>query len=133
MGANFATASHVERLRRDAVVPGPAAGGSGEDRRVREADLNVPALRLAAASPGGFIATARLIDALDELFAPTGRDGEVRNVRAETYFAQKVRNLVSHRRYATSFIRQGFATYDPARRGIAITTKRRALLAALAQ
>jgi hypothetical protein len=41
----------------------------------------VPALRLAAARPGGFIATAELKDALEALFAPAGHDGEVLSPR----------------------------------------------------
>jgi hypothetical protein len=88
---------------------------------VTETDLVVPALRLAAERPDGFIATADLIPTLSDIFNPTGKDAEIAQGRSDTYFSQKVRNLVSHR--GSSFIAHGYADYDEQRRGIVVTQK----------
>ena len=98
---------------------------------VHEADLVIPALRIMADRPGGFIATADLIPELEEVFNPTGRDAEIIPDRSDTYFSQKVRNLVSHRGSPSSFIATGFADYEDERRGLKITESGRDLLARL--
>jgi hypothetical protein len=85
--------------------------------RVSEPDLVIPALRAMAARPNGFISTTDLIGELEGLFQPTGKDAEIIPERADTYFSQKVRNLVSHR----TLTRGGVARYDDSRRGYQIT------------
>jgi hypothetical protein len=65
--------------------------------RVRERDLVIPALRLAESRPGGFMSTSDLIAELAEIFNPTGLDAQILDGRQDTYFSQKVRNLISHR------------------------------------
>ncbi len=102
-----------------------------DNGRVRESDLVAPALRLAAAKPDGFISTADLIPALEELFQPAGRDADILEGRSDTIFSQKVRNLISHRK--TNFIASGYADYHEEQRGITITPEGRALLGALGQ
>ena len=102
---------------------------SGKDGRIREADLYIPALRIANAYPGGFVSTADLILELEAIFNPTGVDNEILEGRADTRFSQKVRNLVSHRKGSQSnFINSGYAEYDDVKKGIQITLKGRRLL-----
>jgi len=96
--------------------------------RVDEVDLVLPALRLMAKQPGGFIATSRLIQELVEAIDPTGTDDEILRGRADTYFSQKARNLISHRFYPNSFIKKGYAEYDRGRHGIRITDAGRDLV-----
>jgi hypothetical protein len=88
--------------------------------RIRERDLVIPALRAAAAN-GGRITTTQLIDALSQEFEPSGIDAEILDGRSDTYFSQKVRNLVSHRDTGTSMFTKGYATYDPDNEAISLT------------
>jgi hypothetical protein len=92
---------------------------------IAESDLVLPSLRLAAAR-GGEITTSDLIKALTLIFNPTGKDAEIIPGRSDTYFSQKVRNLISHRDQETSFIHNGYADYTGD--GIRITDAGRALL-----
>ena len=94
--------------------------------RIRERDLVVPALRLAAQKPGGKITTSQLIEELTEEFEPDGMDAELLTGRRDTYFSQKVRNLVSHRNVETSMFSRGYAEYVDG--GIKITDEGRQLL-----
>ncbi len=98
------------------------------DGRICESDLVLPALRLMAERPGGFIGTSDLIAELAEVFNPTGMDAQIIPGRSDTYFSQKVRNLVSHRNAANSFIANGYAEYVGRRRGLRITDAGRELL-----
>ena len=99
--------------------------------RVRESDLVLPALRLMAGRPNGFISTADLIAELAEVFNPTGLDAQLLDGRSDTYFSQKVRNLISHRNSAGSLIANGYAEYDQKTEGLRITDEGRKLLARL--
>lgn len=98
------------------------------DKRICEIDLVVPALRLAASQPDGFISTSELITELEAVFNPQGRDAEVITGRSDTHFSQKVRNMISHRNNESSFISNGYAEYDSTERGIRITDAGRRLL-----
>lgn len=95
--------------------------------RVRERDLIVPALRAAAARAGGYISTSDLIVELEAEFQPDGRDAEILADRHDTYFSQKVRNLISHRESSTSMFKRGYAEY--VNDGIRITDAGRQFLA----
>lgn len=88
--------------------------------RVRERDLVIPALE-ATADAGGTLTTSALISALEVRFQPDGQDGEILSGRSDTYFSQKVRNLISHRETSTSMFSKGYATYHPASESISIT------------
>ena len=90
------------------------------NERIKEIDLVVPSLRLAETN-GGFIATANLIIELEGIFQPSGQDSEIIHGRSDTYFSQKVRNLISHRHGENSFIHNGYADYDEEQHGIRIT------------
>jgi hypothetical protein len=96
--------------------------------RVHESDLVMPALRLAASRKNGFIETSDLISELTELFNPTGRDAEIIPGRSDTFFSQKVRNLISHKKDENNFIAQGYAEHDTERRGIRVTAAGIALM-----
>lgn len=88
--------------------------------RIRERDLVIPALR-AVADAGGEITTTLLIEVLTHEFEPSGTDAEILDGRHDTYFSQKVRNLISHRDVSTSMFTKGYATYDAGRESIRIT------------
>lgn len=94
--------------------------------RVTEKDLVVPALRLAANQHDGFISTSDLIAELTEIFNPKGKDAEIISGRSDTYFSQKVRNLIAHKK--RNFIVAGYAEHDEMRHGIIITQAGRELL-----
>ncbi|MBO0661185.1 hypothetical protein LQ948_01240 [Jiella sp. MQZ9-1] len=96
--------------------------------RIRERDLLIPALHAAEASPGGEITTARLIEVLTDEFCPQGKDAEIIEGRHDTYFSQKVRNLVSHRDARTSIFAKGYATYHADSESIRITDAGRVFL-----
>lgn len=95
--------------------------------RVRERDLVVPALR-AAANRGGEITMTQLIEDLTEEFEPSGVDAQILDGRSDTYFSQKVRNLVSHRETGTSMFTNGYAEYHAPSESIRITEAGLALL-----
>ncbi|GLI97671.1 hypothetical protein [Sphingobium sp. BS19] len=88
--------------------------------RIRERDLIIPALR-AASAKGGEITTTNLIKALAEEFEPDGQDAEILIDRNDTYFSQKVRNLISHRTTSTSMFTKGYAEYHDGSESFSIT------------
>ncbi len=75
------------------------------NKRVSETELMLPALYFIDREPG--ITTSRLKSLLVNLLRPTGKDAEIARNRSDTYFEQKVRNLVSHR----TLERLGYAEY----------------------
>jgi hypothetical protein len=95
--------------------------------RVRERDLVIPAMR-AAVNRGGEISTSQLIDDLTEEFEPSGQDAEILDGRGDSYFSQKVRNLISHRGTGTSMFTKGYAEYHAPSESIRITDAGRAFL-----
>lgn len=98
------------------------------DYRISERDLVVPALEIMDGRPDGCVSTSDLIQELEDLFSPGGRDAEILEGRSDTYFSQKVRNMISHRHSPSSFIYKGYAEYDEDCRGLRITDKGRWLL-----
>jgi hypothetical protein len=96
---------------------------------IRERDLIVPSLRLAANRPNGEIATAELIAELTEMFQPEGEDSDILEGRQDTKFSQKVRNLISHRAGSQTMFSQGYAEYTGD--GIKITQDGRAFVRTL--
>ncbi len=96
--------------------------------RISEREIVLAALRLMVEQPDGFIATSRLIQELAKALGPTGIDNDILHDRADTYFSQKVRNLIPHRFYTNSFFKKGYAEYDRRRRGIRITDAGRAFV-----
>lgn len=99
--------------------------------RISETQLTIPCLSVLASVKGGWCSTSDLIDILDRDFDPRGKDGKIINNRNDSYFSQKVRNMICHRHSNTSFIARGFATYEKDLAdvgGLRITKKGRALL-----
>ena len=88
--------------------------------------LVVPALRKMAERVDGYIATTDLITLLEDEFQPEGQDAQILDGRHDTYFSQKVRNLVSHRETSTSMFKKGYAEYTDD--GLRITDAGRAFL-----
>lgn len=100
--------------------------------RVKESDLIIPALRIMSEQPGGFASTTKLIQELEEIFHPGGQDSEIIDGRSDTYFSQKVRNLISHRDAPSNFICKGYAEYIADQEGLKITPEGQALLEQIA-
>jgi hypothetical protein len=98
--------------------------------RISEAQLRTPVLQLLAKSKNGFLTTTTLIEELTELFKPEGQDAKVLDGRSDTYFSQKVRNMISHRSSTQSLQKRGFAIYHKDREGMEITEAGRAFLKA---
>ena len=100
-----------------------------EKPRISERELVLPTLRLLDRSNRGWIATSDLISQLTALFSPSGQDAEILGGRSDTYFSQKVRNMISHRDQSSSFISRGLAQYE--QHGLAITDLGRSTVSAL--
>jgi hypothetical protein len=90
-------------------------------KTITEAQLRIPALQLLANSRSGFMPTSSLIVELTEMFKPEGKDAQIIPGRSDTYFSQKVRNMISHRQSAHSLQRRGWAVYRKEREGMEIT------------
>jgi hypothetical protein len=102
---------------------------------IPEASMIVPALTFARESIGGKIKTSDLILNMVALFKPTGKDAQIAKNRSDTYFSQKVRNLVSHKKSKSNLIGLGYADHFkiPGTRkgGIVITAAGRDFLKSL--
>jgi len=96
---------------------------------ISERELVVPTLRLLDGGNKGWMATSDIITRLTELFAPSGQDAEILEGRSDTYFSQKVRNMISHRDQPSSFIHKGLAHYE--RHGLRISDEGRSAVQAL--
>ena len=106
-------------------------GRNRKSRRITESELTVPTLRILANEDGRWVKTSNLIQRLTRLFEPSGTDAEILRDRSDTYFSQKVRNIVSHKESPSSFISRGLAEYDKEERGLRVTDFGRKLVEAL--
>lgn len=79
--------------------------------RVSEPELVIPSLRAMSERPGGFISTSELIGELFNILRPTGKDAETIPRRRDTYFSQKVRNMIPHRDAPGNIIAEGYAEH----------------------
>lgn len=95
---------------------------------IQERNLFTPTITLLSRESSGFLTTSQLIDKLNSHFRPTGRDANILTNRSDTYFSQKVRNMVSHRSSSTSLQRRGLAVYDKQLGGWKITDAGRAFI-----
>lgn len=84
-------------------------------------------------SKSGTLTTTELIELLEDRLKPTGKDAELARDRSDTYFSQKVRNLVSHRNQSTGLVTTGMATYDANIEGWTITDAGREFAGQLTQ
>jgi hypothetical protein len=110
------------------VTPHPRYART-EKPRISERELVVPTLRLLENGNSGWMATSDIIANLTELFTPSGQDAEILDGRNDTYFSQKVRNMISHRDQPSNFIHRGLAHYK--RHGLLISDRGRSTVQAL--
>lgn len=80
---------------------------------IREAEIRAAALAELADTPNGTLSTSDLIERLTVRMKPIGHDAEIAINRDDTYFSQKVRNIVSHREAGTGLQKRGLADFDP--------------------
>lgn len=78
----------------------------------KESQIRDAAMKALLAAQGQTLTTSNLIKSLSRSLSPTGRDAEIAQNRSDTYFSQKVRNLVSHRNQSTGLQARGLADYD---------------------
>ncbi len=90
-------------------------------RRISETELMIPTLQFLYRQPNGFATTSELINHLTNALNPGGPDMEILDGRNDTYFSQKVRNMISHRDTRGNIVYDGYAVYCRARRGLRIT------------
>lgn len=94
-----------------------------------EAEIRREALVELAKSTNGTLTTSDLIHRLESRLAPTGKDAEIAEGRSDSYFSQKVRNLISHRNHGTGLVTMGCITYDSNTESLTITAEgRRAIV-----
>jgi len=79
-----------------------------------ENDLIIPTLNYLLLNKKTGLTTSQLIDLLSQELEISGKDARIITGRRDTYFSQKVRNLVSHR----NLIDKGLAIYDGSRDGL---------------
>ena len=79
-----------------------------------EGTVRNKALKELIKTPGQTLTTSQLISRLSKKLGPTGKDAAIAVNRSDTYFSQKVRNLVSHRSQSTGLQARGLADYDAA-------------------
>lgn len=96
---------------------------------ISEGEIRHAALKELAAAPNGRLSTSQLIDRLIARMNPMGHDAEIIDGRADTFFSQKVRNLVSHRDQSTGLEARGLAHYDDTSESWTISDAGRALVA----
>ena len=82
------------------------------DKRIKEKDLAVPAMKIMASQRSGSVRVGQLIKKLEEQLNPQGADAEILEGRRDTKLSQKIRNLVSHRLTSTSIIKKGYVKYS---------------------
>jgi hypothetical protein len=99
--------------------------------RISESELVVPTLRILEANNRPWTTTTELIARLTELFSPSGTDAKILQARSDTYFSQKVRNMISHRNQPMSFINRGLAEYSAAKHSLRISDFGRSTIGAL--
>lgn len=90
-----------------------------------EDEIRLEVLVALDASKSGTLTTGSLIDILEAKMGPTGKDADILDGRSDTYFSQKVRNIVSHRDQGTGLVHRGLVTYDPASEALTITAEGR--------
>ncbi len=99
---------------------------------IGEAEIRKQALKELASAPGGRLTTSELIERLTLSMNPQGQDAELLANRGDTYFSQKVRNLVSHRGGVdTGLEANGLALYDAPSESWTITAAGLALASSL--
>lgn len=92
-------------------------------KQISESDLTLPTLTLLANAPNGFLETTELIEGLEAVFKPNGKDAQIIDGRLDTHFSQKVRNIISHRDSPNNPISKGLIIYKSSENGLQITNE----------
>ena len=90
-------------------------------QRISEEKILIAVLQLLAKQEDKTLTTTKLIELLTLRFNPSGRDAEIIEGRSDTFFSQKVRNIVSHRHEDSGIVARGLATYNQERRPGSLT------------
>lgn len=96
--------------------------------RIKESDIYNPMMKILSKAPNGFLETSDLIEKLEMVMGPTGKDAQIIVGRNDTYFSQKVRNIISHKDSPSNPIYKGWVEYDSANHGLRLTTNGSAAL-----
>ena len=94
-----------------------------------ESEIRMAALVALNASKTGTLATTDLVGDLSAFMNPRGTDAKIARDRNDTYFSQKVRNLISHKDSAKSLMSRDLAVHDATNETLTITDKGRDLCA----
>lgn len=86
-----------------------------------EAEVRLATLVALNASATGTLTTTQLIESLAAFMNPRGTDANIARGRNDTYFTQKVRNLISHRDSSTSLMSRDLVVYDAPNETLTIT------------
>jgi hypothetical protein len=96
-------------------------GMIGKSVRYRESDIRRETMKLLLSVPGQTLTTSQLIARLTKKLSPNGKDADILEGRSDTYFSQKVRNIVSHRNEPSGLQGCGYADFDEARHSWTLT------------
>lgn len=99
--------------------------------RIIEGEIRSAALKELLYAKGQTLTTSALIARLAKRLNPTHQDAAILQGRSDTYFSQKVRNLVSHRNQSTGLVARGLADYDPLSESWTLTKTGRSFAAKL--
>ncbi len=98
-----------------------ASSSNQRTRRLTKSELTIPTLRILEDAAPNWVTTSELIAKLTDLFTPAGSSTTTIPRRTDTYFSQRVRDMIAHRDNSTSFIKNGLAEYREIMRGLRIT------------
>lgn len=90
-----------------------------------EEEIRNEVMKELLAAPGCKLTTSELISRLSKRLPLTGKDAQIATGRSDTYFSQKVRNIVSHRRQGTGLEARGLVDYDPYDESLTLTKQGR--------
>lgn len=80
--------------------------------RYPESEILYQVLPLLSMQESGSLNTSEIINELEFRLDPTGQDAEILEGRSDTYFSQKVRNIISHRNENSGIVSRGLAIFD---------------------
>ena len=90
-------------------------------RRISKKEILDETLKLLAKQRDKTLTTSELINLLTTEFEPAGKDSEIIQGRSDTYFSQKVRNIISHRNEDNGIVTRGLASYSKSNRPGSLT------------
>lgn len=109
----------------------PAPLECEEQMSYTEEQVRNEAMKELLHAPGCRLSTSQLIDRLSAKLPIKGKDAQIADGRSDTYFSQKVRNLVSHRDTSRGLQARGLADYDKKSETLTLTKQGRSHAATL--